>query len=236
MSEAMRVHGHNHRFAPTGAGAATVRVALVVATLLALAPRGARAQAVDLEPPRQRQGYYLSFGLYGAATQAFEKGDSLGPWFGYGQALRAGQLITRRLSLGIAIEGASTRGDGQKGSSTALALEAGFAIAGNLALRGGAGVGFMQLKNPNDPTESSLRGAGGSYFALGASYDLFLGHGRLTGGWALTPVVQARYIPGSDTTGLIMFVGLDLVYWTGLPLNQLDLPPSEAWRTRKPGE
>lgn len=213
-----------------------IHLGLIVAALLALAPRAARAQAVDLEPPRRRQGYYLSFGLYGAAQQAFEKGDSLGPWVGYGYALRAGQLITRRFSLGFAIEASATRGDGQKGSSTALALEAGFAIAGNLALRGGVGVGFMQLKNPNDPMESALRGAGGSYFALGASYDLFVGQKRLTGGLALTPVVQARYIPGSDTTGIIMFVGVDLSYWTGLPLNQLDLPPGEAWRVRKPGE
>jgi hypothetical protein len=233
----MRVRRHNHRFADR---AAAIRVGLlVVAGLLAsqaVAPRVARAQAMDLEPPRRRQGYYLSFGLYGAATQAFEKGDSLGPWVGYGQALRAGQLVTRRLSLGIAIEGAATRGDGQKASSTALALEAGFVIVGNLALRGGGGVGFLQLKNPKDPTESSTRGAGGSYFSLGASYDLFIGQKRLTGGLALTPVVEARYIPGNDTTGLIMFVGLDLTYWTGLPLNQLDLPPSEAWRVRKPGE
>jgi hypothetical protein len=233
----MRVRRHNHRFADR---AAAIRVGLlVVAGLLvsqAIAPRAARAQAMDLEPPRSRQGYYLSLGLYGAATQAFENGDSLGPWFGSGLALRAGQLVTRRFSLGIAIETAATSGGGQKGSSTALALEAGFVVAGNLALRGGGGVGFLQLKNPKDPTESSTRGAGGSYFGVGASYDLFIGRKRLTGGWALTPVVEARYIPGNNTTGLIMFAGVELTYWTGLPLNQLDLPPSEAWRAGKPGE
>jgi len=233
----MRVHRHFDR--EPNRKAAAVRAILIGALLLLLGaawPRAASAQAVDLEPPRRRQGYYLSFGIYGAATQAIERGDSLGPWVGYATALRAGQLITRRLSLGFGIESAATRGDGQRGSSTALTLEAGFAIAGDLALRGGAGVGFMQLKNPKDPTESALRGAGGSYFALGASYDLFVGQKRLTGGLALTPVVEARYIPGSDTTGIIMFVGVDLTYWTGLPLNQLDLPPAEAWRVRKPGE
>jgi hypothetical protein len=235
----MRAHDKNQD-AKGRTTAAVIRTVfgtiLLVSALLAIGERAARAQALDLEPPRRRQGYYLSFGLYGAATQAIEKGDSLGPWIGYGQALRAGQLITRRLSLGIALEGAATSGGGQKGASTALVLEAGFAIAGNLALRGGVGVGFMTLKNPNDPTESALRGAGGSYFALGASYDQFIGQKRLTGGLALTPVVEARYIPGSDTTGIIVFIGVDLSYWTGLPLNQLDLPPSEAWRARKPGE
>jgi len=209
-------------------------LALAGSTLFAMVARPAQAQ--ELEEPRRRQGYYLSFGIYGAATQAIEKGNSLGPWVGYGQGLRAGQLITRRFSMGIAIESAATRGGGQRGTATALALEAGFAIHGNLALRGGGGVGFLQLKNPNDPTESATRGAAGAWFALGASYDLFVGQKRLTGGLAVTPVVEARYLPGSDTKGIVMFIGFDLSYWTGLPLNQLSLPPSEAWRTRKPGE
>jgi hypothetical protein len=206
----------------------------VVSTLLAIASRPAQAQ--ELEEPRRRQGYYLSFGISGAATQAIEKGNSLGPWIGYGIAYRAGQLITRRFSLGLAVETASTKGDGQRGTVASLALDAGFAVHGNLALRGGAGFGVLQLKNPNDPTESAARGAAGSWFALGASYDLFVGQKRLTGGLAVTPVVEARYLPGGDTKGVVMFVGFDLSYWTGLPLNQLNLPPSEAWRTRKPGE
>src|SRR5207344_1074908 len=139
-------------------------------------------------------------------------------------------------SLGIAIESAATKGGGQRATASALAVEAGYALVGNFALRGGAGVGFLQLKNPNDPTESATRGAAGSWFALGASYDQFIGQKRLTGGLAVTPVVEVRYLPGGDTQGVVMFVGFDLSYWTGLPLNQLNLPPSEAWRTRKPGE
>jgi hypothetical protein len=199
--------------------------------LLAAASRPARAQ--DLEAPRHRQGYYIAVGVYGAATQAYEKGTTLGPWVGSGFALRAGQLITRRFSLGLAIESGATKGDGQTATSTALALDAGFAIAGNLALRGGAGVGFLQLKNTKDPTESAARGAGGSWFALGVGYDFFPSKKRLTGGFAFTPVIEARYVPGgSDTSGLVMFFGVDLTVWTGLPANQLALPPSEAWRVK----
>jgi hypothetical protein len=214
--------------------AAISMLLLAAVTLVAGGERAAHAQ--ELETPRRRQGYYLSFGVYGAATQAFEKGDALGPWFGYGTGFRAGQLVTRRLSLGLAVESAATRGDGQRGSSTALVLDAGFVVVGNLAIRGGAGVGFLQLKNPNDKTESSTRGAAGAYFALGAGYDLFVGQKRLTGGLSLTPVVEARYLPGGDTSGLVMFFGVDLCYWTGLPLNQLSLPAGEAWRARRPGE
>jgi hypothetical protein len=202
-------------------------IVVVSTTGLAFAPRPARAQ--ELEPPARRQGYYLSVGIYSAATQAFEKGDALGPWAGYGGSLRAGQLVTRRLSLGLALEGGATRGAGQRASASALALEAGFAVRGNLALRGGAGVGFLRLKNPNDPTESSSRGAAGSWFALGVAYDWFIFPKRLTGGLALTPVIEARYLPGSDTSGLVAFFGVDVCYWTGLPANQLALSPDQAW-------
>ena len=211
-----------------------VAFALVVSTLLAVGARAAHAQ--DVEPPRQRQGYYMSLGIYAAATQSYEKGNTLGPWAGYGTALRIGQLVTRRFSLGLGIETLATKGDGQTATASALAIEAGFALVGNLAVRGNVGVGFLQLKNPNDPTESSTRGAGGSWFGLGIAYDKFVGQKHLTGGLALTPVLEARFVPGTDTKGFIAFLGVDLTYWTGLPLNQLALPPSEAWRARKPGE
>jgi hypothetical protein len=204
-----------------------VLASIVVVSTASLLPRPVRAQ--QLEPPARRQGYYVSLGIYGAATQAFEKGDTLGPWAGYGGALRAGQLVTRRLSLGLALEGGATSGDGQRASANALALEAGFAVHGNLAVRGGAGIGFLRLKNPNDPTESSSRGAAGSWFALGVSYDWFILPKRLSGGLALVPVVQVRYVPGSDTSGLVAFFGVDLCYWTGLPASQLALTPDQAW-------
>lgn len=201
---------------------------LVSALLSLLAARPARA--LDLEPPRARQGYYFSLGIYGAATEAREKGDSLGPWFGRGGSLRVGQLVTRRLGIGLSLESGSTSGSGQKASLTALGLEGSWAIWRNLALRGGVGIGFMRLQNPADPTESSTRGAGGSWYSLGVSYDWFPAHHRLTGGFSITPTVQARFVPGSDTDGFITFFGVELGYWTGLPRNQLELPPSEAWR------
>src|SRR3954454_24976504 len=94
----------------------------LAASVLLLAAASRPAHAQDLEPPRPRQGYYIAVGIYGAATQAFEKGDTLGPWTGRGFALRAGQLITRRFSLGLAIESGSTKGDGQTATATALAL------------------------------------------------------------------------------------------------------------------
>jgi hypothetical protein len=190
----------------------------------------APARAQQLEAPRARQGYYVTLGIYGATTEAREKGDSLGPWAGSGGSLRVGQLVTSRFGLGLSLESGGTKGAGQQASLSALGLEASWVIRGNLAARGGIGIGFIRLHDPSNPTESSTRGVAGSWYSLGLSYDWFPSKKRLSGGFSIAPTVQARLLPGSDTTGFVTFFGVDLGYWTGLPKNQLDLPPAEAWR------
>jgi hypothetical protein len=206
--------------------------ALSVAALLgALAlTGGGRAVAQELEPPAPRQGYFLSLGLYGASTVAHEKGAWVGPWAGGGGSIRLGELITRRFGLGLTIEGGRTAGDGQKSTVLALGAEGSVVLTGNLALRGGVGIGSISLHDPNDPFESSTRGVTGARFAAGISYDWFVKKKRLSGGFAITPSVQVRYVPGGDTYGFYTLVGVELTYWTGLPPRQLALPASEAWR------
>lgn len=203
-----------------------------VATLLALliGGRSGRAAAQDIEPPRHRQGYYASLGVYGVGTEAHENGAWLGPWVGAGGGVRVGQLVTRRFGLGLAVEYGAAKGEGQKATVFGLGAEASFALVGNLALRGGVGIGLVRLHDPGDPFESSTRGVTGSWFAGGVSYDWFFKKKRLSGGFALTPSVQLRHIPGSDTYGFFTLVGVEVTYWTGLPRAQLELPPSEAWR------
>jgi len=68
--------------------------------------------AQELEPPRPRQGYYVSLGLYGMMSQAWEKGSTLGPWGGFGGSFRFGQLVTRRFGLGLSVENGGTSGGG----------------------------------------------------------------------------------------------------------------------------
>ena len=92
---------------------------------------------------------------------------------------------------------------------------------------GGAGIDIVSLSSKNG-TDKSTRGTVGSGYFLGASYDWFFTH-RLTGGWALTPTVEARYVPGDTASAFVGIVGLQIVYWTGLPRNQLELPPGEAF-------
>jgi hypothetical protein len=204
---------------------------LTAGALLCAAARPAAAQ--ELEPPRPRQGYYVSLGLYGMTSQVWEKGSTLGPWGGFGGSFRFGQLVTRRFGLGLSVENGSTSGSGQKAGITALGLEANWELLHNLAVRGGVGIGFVSLHDPSNPDESATRGVTGSWYSLGVAYDFFPMKKRLTGGPSITPTVQARFVPGGDTSAFVAYFGVELGWWTGLPRNQLELPDAEAWKKRK---
>ncbi|HVR62133.1 MAG TPA: hypothetical protein VMU50_09550, partial [Polyangia bacterium] len=167
---------------------------------------------------------------YGLGTDTREKGTWLGPWGGAAGAVRAGQLVTQRFALGMTLEDGRAWGDGQTATGFGFGPEASVAVAGNFALRAGIGLALVHLHDPGDPFESSTRGVTGARFALGASRDIFLTRGNRSGGLALTPSVQLRLVPGGDTHALVATVGVEVTYWTGLPRNQLDLPPGEAWK------
>src|SRR5260370_31555045 len=170
-----------------------VRWAAAVALALLAIAAGGRAGAQELEAPRPRQGYYASLGVFGLATETRENGAWLGPWDGVNGAVRVGQLVTRRFGLGMTVELGRAAGEGQTATVIGIGPEASVAVAGNLALRGGIGLGIVRLHDPGDPFESSTRGVTGARFALGASYDLFLTRKERSGGLALTPSVQLRY-------------------------------------------
>lgn len=208
-------------------------LATVLAAILVAAAPAARAQevtkAVVLEPPRHRQGYYIGVGQHLLMSQIWEDGDALGVWSGSALTIRAGQLLTRRFGLGLQID----FGGSQKGTETAgvfgLSLTAQFEVFRHLAVHGGFGLGVINIVDSAEP-DADLRGAFGTGYFVGASYDWFPWKRRLTGGLALSPMVQARLIPGVEADGLIFIGGLEVAWWTGLPRNQLDLPPSEAFK------
>jgi hypothetical protein len=207
-----------------------MRVAIVLITLGLAVVQGGIVQAQELEPPRARQGYYVGAGSFAAVGLAREKGTDYS-FAGNGLSFHLGQLVTSRWSLGLTLGGGGGEGDGQKVSFGGLALETGFVVVRNVAVHGALGVGFLTLDDPKDDDEGT-RGGGGAYFETGASWDFFPFRNRLTGGWALTPKIAFRILPvGSDGarsyTGLL---GLQVLYWTGLPRNQLQLPESEGYR------
>jgi opacity protein-like surface antigen len=205
------------------------RIALVAATLAVLLLVGARpALAVDLEQPAPRQGYYLSVGLLQGVTHNWEDGDSLGTWPGSGFSIRLGQKLTRRLGLGLEIYSGGSRKDDEQGTLSGLGLEGQVQLTGRLALHAGAGLGVLQLKDKRIENEE-LRGAYGAHYVLGLSYSFFPYKRRFSGGLSLTPVVQVRGLPEDAASSFNVLAGLEIGWWTGLPRNQLDLPPSEAY-------
>jgi hypothetical protein len=208
---------------------------LTALVTLAVNPLSARADDV-LEPPGLHQGYYASLGIYGLSTINWEEGDQLnGAWFGTGNALRIGQMVTRKLGLGLAIDWGGTAGEagGRKQTSSigALSMEGQWMPIDRFSLLAGTGVGFAQFKYnkvlPDEP--ETLRGGAGAMFLLGASYDFFPYRKPLSGGLALSPTVRLRYLPSTTADMLGVFFGLDITWWTGLPKNQLDLPPDRAF-------
>ncbi len=203
------------------------RVAIGLALLTALAAAPAYAQ--DIEPPRRRQGYYLALGLGSGASHIKDDGDSLGVGGGSRFGLRFGQLVTRRFGLGLLFEGMGVK----KGEATAggggVSLEANLSLIGNLALRGTAGFAALELVDKSEPDPDDQKSGGfGAQYGAGISYDWFPKSGVKSGGLAITPTLDVRWLPGT-TSSIGAFVGVEIAWWTGLPKNELELPESEAY-------
>jgi hypothetical protein len=210
-----------------------VGLTVLAGALLGIAARPARAAdgvaPVILEPPRHRQGYYLSFGQQALFTNNWDHGDSLGTWVGTGTTLRMGQLLTRRFGLGLQIDFGGAKNGPESATTFGLSMAAQWELVRHLAVHGGVGLGVVSLSDSRDP-DAPLRGAVGAGYFLGASYDWFPWKRRLTGGLAFAPMAQARLIPGETVTSVIFLTGVEITWWTGLPRNQLDLPVSEAYK------
>jgi hypothetical protein len=186
------------------------------------------AQAQTLEAPGPRQNYYLSLGFHNGVIQTWEDDESLGAWYSSGFTIRLGQMITRRLGLGLQIFSGAARKGEENSTTFGLGLEGQVALTGRLALNGGLALGVLQLHD-NRVMKEELRGAFGAEYSLGASYDFFPYKKKLSGGLGLAPIVQVRFLPGDEATSIALLAGLHVTWWTGLPRNQLDLPPGEGY-------
>jgi len=206
------------------------RMAGVVVALAVLLGAADAARAQLLEPPRRRQGYYFSVGYHFALNQNWEDGESWRVWPGADLIIRAGQLITRRFGLGLQIHSGGTTGQGQTASMFGLSLEGNWELVTNLSLRGGAGLDIVSIAS-KDGMDDALRGTVGAGYFLGLGYDWFFGK-RASGGFAVTPNLQARFVPGTTASAFIGLIGVQFSYYAGLPRNQLDLPPDEAFKKK----
>jgi hypothetical protein len=215
-------------------GARLAAAALAAAAALSTGARAA-ATATDttpvlLEPPRQRQGYYLALGLAGIGNYNREEGVGLGVWPGYSTTIRLGQLVTRRFGLGLLIDSGSASKGTEKATLFTLGIEAQWELVHNLAVHGGVGLGVVGISDSTMP-DADLRGAFGAAYSLGLSYEWFPFSPRETGsgGLAFTPFVEVRLIPGTDVISQVTLIGVQATWWTGLPRNQLELPPDKAF-------
>ncbi len=196
-----------------------------------LGSRSPRAEESDgrpvLEEPRQRQGYWIGFGATGVAANLWENGKDRGIYGGWTGTFRIGQLVTKRLGLGLLVEYFGgyelLRKGSDKGSTGGITIEGSCQLWRNLAAHTGFGIGYVMVKNPN-AIDSSLRGGGGSYLLLGASYDIFPLKRQMTGGWALTPVVDLHVMPQGNIKFISLMAGLQITWWSGLPDNMLRQP------------
>jgi len=209
----------------TGRFIAAVAFVIGVAACLVATPR-VQAQTLDL--PRARQGYYIGVGYRLTFNKVWMDNENYGVWGGSDLSLRFGQMVTRRFGMGLLIHSGGAKGDGQTAGTFGLELEGQWELVKNLALHGGVGVDTFQV-TADDGKDKSLRGTAGSGYMLGAGYSWFFTH-RLTGGWAATPRVEFRFVPGTTTQTFTTLVGVELCWWSGLPRNQLELPPSEAYK------
>lgn len=66
-------------------------------------------------------------------------------------------------------------------------------------------------------------------YGAAVSYDFFPFYQRGSGGFAVTPALEARYVPGGDHSATYVGATLAFGYWLGLEKKELELPVDEAF-------
>ena len=204
----------------------TVGTALLLAVVAATLERPAQAQT--LEVPRPRQGYYLGGGLNLLASDAIDHGHGKGFWYGSSLSARVGQMLTKNLGLGLYMDYGGTAKSPESAEMGGLALEGQWEILDNLALRGAAGFMVLGLYDSSDP-DADLRGAYGGGYTAALSYDFFVWRSEVSGGLSLQPFFGVRYLPDDPISLVTASLGLELIWWSGLPNNQLEFAPGEGY-------
>lgn len=187
------------------------------------------AAAQELEPPRPRQGYYISLGAYGVGALSHDRLDGwLGGMAGPGGSLRLGEALLDWLDLGVGFAAAGAFDEQYVALVGHVALEAQLRPVEPLFVRLSAGFGFTDFTRRQKGIERPLGRIGGSY-AAAVGWDFFPGHDGSSGGLAIAPVIWFEAGPGEEFTTLVGGIGIEISWWTGLPREQLDLPLDEAF-------
>ncbi|RLA20592.1 MAG: hypothetical protein DRQ56_02790 [Gammaproteobacteria bacterium] len=186
-------------------------------------------EAVVLEKPAPRQGYFIG-GSLGFAYGATRMDDTwYPPWSGSSVRFYWGQEIFTWVDLGLIAEYVSTSGKrrGATGGGLGLALQ--FHPVEPWLFRVEAGLGGLSLSDKKDTSGKSDGAYGDVYtFAVGYEFYPFYDGPYDSGAFGFAPVVALRMQPGDDMF-LTVWIGVELKWWSGLPKNQLALPVDEAF-------
>jgi len=200
-----------------------------LAVITAVVGAGRVAAAADLVPPAPRQGYYISVGGAGIIGRAQDDKRHLKLDYPGGTlSMHFGQLITERFGAGLHMEYGAAKDARRMAGIAGMGFEGQAVVVDTLALHLEAGVGYFQTVNLDDKSEPS-RGTGGAYYGAGLTYDLFFTKPGRSGGWALTPGLYVKYLPGDRYRAVVLWAGLELSWWSGLPQQALELPPDQAF-------
>lgn len=190
---------------------------VLVLFTFAAAPRSAEAQV--LREPEARQGFYVSLGGGMNAIAAWDKGHRDGVAWGATYTLRLGEMLTDRFGLGLAIENGVATRHGLTDGVFGLTLEGQARLWRHLAVHLGSGLGAATVKDPTR-TDDETHGTYGAVVTASLSYDAFF-TGRPSGGWAVTPALGLRAVPGGNVDALSAFATLSVSWWSGLPSREL---------------
>ncbi len=149
----------------------------------------------------------------------WDKGQRDGAAAGLAFTLHLGEMLTDRWGLGLAIEQGSAARQGITTGIGGLTLEAQAGIRGHLAAHAGVGVGGASARDPSRVGDES-HGTYGSLLTAGLSYDAFFSS-RPSGGWAVTPALGVRAVPGGDVSAIAAVFTVSLSWWSGLPSREL---------------
>ncbi len=204
----------------------------IVPVVVVLAAAAARPALADepLAQPAPRQGYYLAVGGAAMLTLANDAEHHVRHSFTGGSlGLRAGEMLTDWAGRGLRLDLGQARAGDWRAALGGIGVDAQLAPWRGLALHAGAGVGYWQATDRRDP-DAPARGTGGAYYSAGVTYDVFLTGAGRSGGVAVTPGVFVKYLPGSDYRSVVLWGGLELSLWSGLPREKLALEGDAAYR------
>ena len=187
-------------------------------------------QGLDEEPlekPVPNQGRYFALGIHFTSAMMDDANrGSRGPGPGYGFSLRLGESVTEKFDLGLTFDWGTSKGDA-KLSFGRLTVHSQYQLGDRWYALGG--FGFAGVSGPDKEDRAYGRGSFGDAYILGLGRNIFLTDANKSGGSVLSPVVSLEYLPHGDFQTTVLWVGVEISWWSGLPRDQLDLPFDEAY-------